>query len=314
MKKKTIGRTLKQDLTETLKLEKNNSKVLTLNSGRTSTFTLTTVPNNKLKDSTFVELEVNGRDQSQLTAESLSDLSTIKVQQFFPAIAIKNKKDGKLNILDGSRRRAAAILFNADLEVLISDDDISINDARQLAKDIQTAREHNLREVGLRLKIIQKTCQCDNKTLAKKEGLSPSKVTRALQAAEVSQLLIDMFEAAELTYPDYKFLLKVEEHLKQKNIELDEFCISLFDSVENIYHEYPDEAKSAILTVIKKKLSNTEEELKDKMVTETLKEYSKDKFIKRKTKGRTVSYELSRISKDLQKIIEAEIDKFIKDS
>lgn len=73
----------------------------------------------------------------------------LSYNNFFPAIG--HKINGKIEILDGSRRRAAALLCHVGLSVLVTDSEISNDDARQLALDIQTSKEHNLREVGLRL-------------------------------------------------------------------------------------------------------------------------------------------------------------------
>ncbi|MFW8521865.1 ParB N-terminal domain-containing protein, partial [Klebsiella pneumoniae] len=72
-----------------------------------------------------------------------------KFQQFFPCIGIKQSE--RIEILDGSRRRASAIFVRTGLDVMVTEEHLSADEARQLAKDIQTAKEHNLREIGLRL-------------------------------------------------------------------------------------------------------------------------------------------------------------------
>ncbi|MFP1989674.1 ParB N-terminal domain-containing protein, partial [Escherichia coli] len=49
---------------------------------------------------------------ASLTPKSLKSIrSTIKHQQFYPAIGVR-RATGKIEILDGSRRRASAILEN----------------------------------------------------------------------------------------------------------------------------------------------------------------------------------------------------------
>lgn len=58
-------------------------------------------------------------------------------------------------------------------------------------KDIQTAKEHNIREIGLRL-LSLKESGLNQKEIAEQEGLSQAKVTRAVQAATVPQELIDL--------------------------------------------------------------------------------------------------------------------------
>ncbi|WAH61956.1 ParB N-terminal domain-containing protein (plasmid) [Pseudomonas silvicola] len=68
------------------------------------------------EEKTYVVMETNGRDQSGLTPESLRDIiRTIKLQQFFPAIGVKRTVSLK-KILDGSRRRAAALHCKTGLD------------------------------------------------------------------------------------------------------------------------------------------------------------------------------------------------------
>ncbi|EIR1034366.1 chromosome partitioning protein ParB, partial [Salmonella enterica] len=62
-------------------------KTFTLKSGSQAKFVKTVVLSGEVESKTFVDALVNGRDQTMLTRESVSDISrTIKLQQFFPAI------------------------------------------------------------------------------------------------------------------------------------------------------------------------------------------------------------------------------------
>lgn len=132
---------------------------------------------------TYVELETNGRDQEALTEASLVDITrTIGLQQFFPAIG--RRINNKIEILDDSHRRVAALIKTVGLNVLVTDVSISLADARQLASNIQTAKEHNLREVGLRLLLLRENGM-NQKEIAAIEGFSTAKVTRAIQATTV---------------------------------------------------------------------------------------------------------------------------------
>lgn len=150
-----------------------------------------TVPAADVETKTYVLQEINGRDQSALTPESLQDITrTISLQQFFPAIGVRH--DDRIEILDGSRRRASAILKHVGLDILVTDEPLTVSEARKLAQDIQTAREHNIREVGTRL-LALKQSGLTQKEIAEAEGLSQAKVTRALQAASVSSELLSLF-------------------------------------------------------------------------------------------------------------------------
>lgn len=149
-KRKTIGRQLNTQASMLEMADTGRSQVFTLKTGRKVTFRFVRVPASEVESKTFVNQENNGRDQLALTRESLkSIIQTIKFQQFFPCIGIKQSE--RIEILDGSRRRASAIFVRTGLDVMVTEEHLSADEARQLAKDIQTAKEHNLREIGLRL-------------------------------------------------------------------------------------------------------------------------------------------------------------------
>lgn len=100
------------------------TKTFTLKSGRRAKFLLTVVLSGEIESRTFVDPAVNGRDQSLLTPESVSDISrTIKLQQFFPAIG--RMVGERIEVLDGSRRRAACIFNETKFEILVTKDEIS---------------------------------------------------------------------------------------------------------------------------------------------------------------------------------------------
>ena len=81
------------------------------------------------------------------------------------------------------------ILENVGLRVLVTDQEISVQEAQNLAKDVQTAlqAEHSRNKV-LRL-MRMKNDGMSQKDIAAKEGLSQAKVTRALQAASAPEEL-----------------------------------------------------------------------------------------------------------------------------
>lgn len=82
----------------------------------------------------------------------MSDITrTINLQQFFPAIG--RVINGCIEVLDGSGAGRMYLQWR-EFEILVTEDEISLEDARQLAKDIQTAREHTLREIGQRYQFM----------------------------------------------------------------------------------------------------------------------------------------------------------------
>ena len=312
--RKTLGRSLKNFSSPIEKQEESSSSVIfTLASGAKAEFKRTSIPHNEIQEKTLVRFEVNGRDQNALTKEEVGDiLRTIKYQQFFPAIAIKN--EDSFEVLDGSRRRMAAIYQGVGLNLLYTEQDLSIDDAKQLAKDIQTAKEHSLREVGLRLVLIKEHLMCDNKTLAKIEGLSESKVTRSLQAAAVPAELVMLFPSQSiLSYVDYKYLLDLSIQLSNSGLALTEFCVDLRVKISelNIDNDNDDDLKSKIIKIIKIQydLISTRSK-RTKIVTEKLWDFeTKDSYARKKSKGRSISYEFNRIPKGLQ----SKLDEVIRD-
>ena len=192
---------------------------------------------------------------------------------------------------------------------MVTEEHLSADEARQLAKDIQTAKEHNLREIGLRL-IALKESGFNQKEIAELEGLSQAKVTRALQAAAVPQDLISLFPVqSELSFSDYKLLLEVNEKLSEKGLTPEELIQSVSAQLDAILSEGErpeDEQKASILKLISQALIDPSP--KEKSVVSPLWSFEeKDKFARKRVKGRTLTYEFSRMSK----VIQDELDKAI---
>eukprot|EP00102_Acyrthosiphon_pisum_P027527 XP_016664737.1 PREDICTED: plasmid Partition par B protein-like [Acyrthosiphon pisum] len=199
-RRKTIGRQLNTQASLVEMADTGRSQVFILKTGRKVTFRFVRIPASDVEIKTFVNQENNGRDQLALTKESLkSIIQTIKFQQFFPCIGIKQGE--KIEILDGSRRRASAIYIRTGLDVMVTEEHLSADEARQLAKDIQTAKEHNLREIGLRL-------------IALKES--------GFNQKEIAEL-----EGSELSFSDYKVLLEINEKLREKSLTSEELIQSV---------------------------------------------------------------------------------------
>jgi len=311
MKRNTIGRTFSAPVLNSEPATQPVKQVFTLSSGKKATFTRVTVPADEVAGKTFVVQEINGRDQAALTPESLEGITrTLRLQQFFPAIGVR--KGENIEILDGSRRRAAAILCQVGLDVLVTDIALTAAEARNLAQDIQTAREHNIREIGLRL-LALKESGLTQKEIAEDENLSQAKVTRALQAASVSAELLAVFPVqSELTYGDYKNLLAAEEMLTGMSISVPELLENISPVVSDIRTQptlAEDEVKNKIIAEIRKEAALlVMTPAKDKVVTTPLWDFSdKNRYARKKTRGRTFSYEFNRMPAELQSAIDSAI-------
>lgn len=307
-KRQTIGRTFNAPVLNNEADLEAFKQVFTLSSGRKAVFIKVTVPATEVETKTFVLQEVNGRDQSALTPESLKDITrTISLQQFFPAIGVR--KDDRIEILDGSRRRASAILKQVGLDVLVTDESLSVSEARKLAKDIQTAREHNIREVGIWL-LALKQSGLTQKEIAESEGLSQAKVTRALQAASVSAELLSLFPIqSELSFSDYKVLMMAEELLASNNRLVSELIDNINHIVNDIREQTvfaADEIKDKIITAIRDEATMLKKPPQgEAIVTTPLWQFpDKNRYARKKSRGRMFSYEFNRVSTELQDAID----------
>lgn len=291
----------------------SQSRTFTLKSGAKATFVRQLIPHDDIATRTSVDPGINGRDQRTLTPESLQEITrTITLQQFFPAIGRVN--GNQIEIMDGSRRRAACMLSGASLEVLVTADALSLSDARQLAADIQTAKEHNLRELGLRFKLMYDNGMSKSE-IAKAEGISNAKVSRAFQAAAVPAEFIELFPVvSELTLQDYQLLLDVSEEAKAEAMDISEL-------VDQIRHRLDDDAALQSASLDEKKgvilngFKTARRQLKkpapaSKTVTEKLATFSTaNTYARRKTNDdkRTIQYEFSRLPKEIAEQIDASI-------
>ncbi|CDG96842.1 Plasmid Partition par B protein [Xenorhabdus bovienii str. puntauvense] len=307
-KRKTIGRILStESLPESSKV-KGTEQRFTLSSGKTAVFHQEHIPADRLEAQTIVQFSVNGRDQSALTEESLSDIiRTIKLQQFFPAIG--RKVGDKIEILDGSRRRAAALYCKIGLNILVTNTDISSEDARQLAADIQTAKEHNIREIGLRL-IQLRDGGMTQKEIAASQKISPAKVTRAIQCASVSNDMVAIFPIqSELSYPDYKLLLDIDVFIKSNNLSINDVVNDVREGVAQMGNSdqiAADEMKNLILKFFKQITSKlaTKNDSTKAQISPIWEFKEKDVFARKRVKDRSISYEFNRVPKAFQEELE----------
>ena len=290
-----------------------------LSSGTSATFNEVTLSHEQVRDNTLVTFDVNGRDQSLLTAESLSDLNSLEFQQFYPAVG--REVDGKIDILDGSRRRAWFLLQEGKVDsfrVLVTQDDISTADAKALAKQLQTAKEHNQREIGLQCKAIMDSGEYTQEDVAKLIGISRPAVSKALKAASIDSVIIALFPVVnELSHTDYALLDKVMKVLEKDKKKISEFAKKVSQQVVNVLPEQSsDEVKDNIINVIKAELKIVEaKQEKDKAEVTPLAQFdSKGMFARKRVKGRNFSYEFGRLSKEVQEKLDIAIASVLADS
>ncbi|MCU8278076.1 ParB/RepB/Spo0J family partition protein [Vibrio vulnificus] len=289
-----------------------------LASGNTATFNEVTLSYEQVRDNTYVTFEVNGRDQSLLTKDSLSDLASLEFQQFYPAVG--RELNGKIDVLDGSRRRAWFLLQEGRVKtfrILVTQDEISVSDAKALAKQLQTAKEHNLREIGQQcIAIKSANTEITQAEIAKQVGLSQAGVSKAMKAASIDEKLVKLFPVVNaLSHPDYALLDKVMKTCDDKK-QIASFVKKIEKGLVNIQAEYSlEDQKDAIVAAIKDELKIAEAKKEsDKAEVTPLAQFdSKGMFARKRVKGRNFSYEFGRLSKEMQDKLDAAISKVLEE-
>lgn len=279
-----------------------------LKSGETHTFSYQYIEPQDVETKTVVDEQVNLRNQNNLTAENLTDITTtIKIQQFYPAIGFL-REDGVIVLLDGSRRRMSAILTKVGFIVLVSSKVISYSDAQQLAKDIQSSKEHNLKERGKRWLALNDLLEA--KTIAEQENVSEATVSRGIMAAKVSDEMASLFhDENHLTTLNWVDLYKIEnEIMPASKVTFDDLKSSVDEyKLENKEHLGSDlkDSDRKLVAIIKKLANPPKQSEKPQAVTEVIHDYGNSVKMQKKVSGaRMYSLTFGRVSKEAQKEIE----------
>lgn len=191
-------------------------------------FELVRIPADKVGEQTVVFAE-NAREQSFLNEHALSDvLVTLKERgQQYPAVGRK-REDGKIEVLDGSRRRMSCILADKEFLIYVGEN-ISTEHAKFLSDVANAHKPLSLYEKGKEMLAKLESGEAeDQKALAKMFQCSEALVSGALKAADLPLQLLQAYpNVAELGRPTIVKLHKQFNALDQeKRAELLEKCRS----------------------------------------------------------------------------------------
>uniref|UniRef100_UPI00123806CC ParB N-terminal domain-containing protein n=1 Tax=Candidatus Enterovibrio escicola TaxID=1927127 RepID=UPI00123806CC len=178
------------------------------------------IPADSVQDSTFVLESNNGRSQSLLTEFSLSLMThTIRKNcQFYPAYGVRHK-DGRIEIIDGSRRRMSCVFGGTDFSVYVTNTSLTPEQIKSLRVILQSAREAALYDVGMDC-IALKNQGLNGKDIAKFLNISESKVSRAKLAAQAPLVFLKLFDDySVLSLADYKQLVDIKNVLVESKGE-----------------------------------------------------------------------------------------------
>lgn len=156
-------------------------------------FELVRIPANKVATETTVFVD-NAREQSFLNEHALSDvLVTLKERgQQYPAVG-RRTEDGKIEVLDGSRRRMSCILAEQDFLVYVADN-INTDHAKFLSDVANAHKPLSLYEKGKEMQAKLDSGEAeDQKALAKMFQCSEALVSGALKAAALPLELLQAY-------------------------------------------------------------------------------------------------------------------------
>tara|TARA_Y100001956_G_scaffold77556_1_gene88138 strand:+ start:4648 stop:5619 length:972 start_codon:yes stop_codon:yes gene_type:complete len=165
-------------------------------------FELVRIPADQVEAKTVVFAE-NAREQSFLNEHALSDvLVTLRERgQQYPAVGRK-REDGKIEVLDGSRRRMSCILAEKEFLIYVGDN-ISGEHAKFLSDVANAHKPLSLFEKGKEMQAKLESGDAeDQKALAKMFQCSEALVSGALKAADLPLELLQAYpNVADLGRP-----------------------------------------------------------------------------------------------------------------
>lgn len=165
-------------------------------------FELVRIPADQITEQTVVFAE-NAREQSFLNEHALSDvLVTLRERgQQYPAVGRK-RQDGKIEVLDGSRRRMSCLLAEQEFLIYVGEN-ISSKHAKFLSDVANAHKPLSLYEKGKEMLARLESGEAeDQKALAKMFQCSEALVSGALKAADLPLELLQAYpNVADLGRP-----------------------------------------------------------------------------------------------------------------
>ncbi len=229
---KLFGKTNKRRATtvvEAQKAAKSQAQIIELAVAgeEVVTFELRRIPANEVSESTVVFTE-NAREQSFLTEHALSDiLATLRDRgQQYPAVG-RIVEGGKIEVLDGSRRRMSCILAQREFLIYVGEG-INTKHAKFLSDVANAHKPLSLYERGKEMySMLSRGDVADQKELAKVCQCSEALVSGALKAATLPLELLQAYPSvSEIGRPTVVKLHKLYNMLSepQKQILIEQ-CV-----------------------------------------------------------------------------------------
>ncbi|WED23565.1 ParB/RepB/Spo0J family partition protein [Vibrio sp. JC009] len=180
-------------------------------------FELVRIPASEVESTTIV-FEENAREQSFLNEHALSDvLVTLRERgQQYPAVGRKSE-DGKVEVLDGSRRRMSCILAQKDFLIYVAEN-INSEHAKFLSDVANAHKPLSLYERGKEMQAKLDSGEAeDQKALAQMFQCSEALVSGALKAASLPLELLQAYpNVVDIGRPT---IVKLHKHFSELSDE-----------------------------------------------------------------------------------------------
>lgn len=149
-----------------------------------------------IESRTFVP-KVNGRDQDDLTPESMNDIYSLIAEngQTFPAIGwIPDPETGVIHVLDGSRRRMCCLLSDQTFTVYVAKGSLTKSEAKYIADISRLTKDLSYYEEGQALiEIMEDNGFVEVKELAEHLGEGITTIQHKVNAGRLPATLLQAF-------------------------------------------------------------------------------------------------------------------------
>lgn len=198
----------------------------------------------------------NIREQTWLNSESLADiLSTIENIQLYPAIGYRSET-GSISVIDGSRRRQAAILKDCTYYIEIADQKLNVKEAEEIVAISEKKKKFTDYEWGKFYSAKLNISSMTQKELATQESLSTTTLSRYINAFKVNKLFYDLFLDKNMidSVSDNQLLIKLNNTVEKDSLDSEEIAIEAQELIETQVDkcESPDEHKKLVFSALDK--------------------------------------------------------------
>lgn len=179
-----------------------------------------------IESRTFVP-SVNGRDQDDLTPESMSDIYSLIAEngQTFPAIGwVPDTESGVIHVLDGSRRRMCCLLSGQTFIIYVAKGPLSKGEAKYIADISRLTKELSYYEEGKALiSIMDDNGFTEVKELAEHLGEGVTTLQHKVNAARLPEELLQALPSHNSMKTDnYKKLHSLTLKIKKTKIKYED--------------------------------------------------------------------------------------------